>query len=172
MISVPSYFTLLNPVCVSETVSENLNYFDTIGTGLHTFGCFFDSTEGNLYIYGLSVNIDISKLSQIGSLTVSFLVTGFTNPNANYDTSLYSWTLTIYRFGTTTIIQSFTGTGPDTSPGVVSVNYWQPYNTFKANNIISGLTLFMQLSFTADHLIPSTGSFVINFAGVDLTTNS
>lgn len=172
IVSVPSYFDLLNPVCISEDAEENLNYLNTTGNDLHTFGCYYSSTKKELYIYGLSVDIDINSLSDTGSLFVSFLVTGFSNPIADYDVSLYPWTLTIYRFGTATIIQSFTGIGPETSPGIISVNSWEPHSNYDSDKIVAGLTLFMDLTFTADHQIPASGSFAIKFTGVDLTSKS
>ena len=167
-ITMPQVFALLNPVCRSETVDQNPNFLQTDANELREFGC--SNELGKLYIYGLSADIDISLASDTGSLTVSFSVTGFTNPEADYSVDTYEWALDIYRYSSNSIVQSFYGQGPETYPGVVSVNSWQPHNKFDSKKIVSGLVLFMDLSFTPDHLIPASGKFEIEFSGVDLTS--
>lgn len=172
VVTVPSYFSLLNPVCRSETLEDVENFYKTQGIDENTFGCVYEEDKQKLYIYGLAKEIDINLISETSSLLTKFVVTGFTNPIADYEAEVYEWALDIVRFSTSSVIQSFTGSGPETSPGIVSVNSWKPHNSYDSKKIISGLTLFMDLSLTADHFIPSTGHFTIEFTGVDLTTSS
>ena len=170
VINVPSYFTALNPVCTSINTKNNTSHFNTTGINTHSFDCYYENSQ--IFIYGLNVDLNLNILTDTGSLIIAFLITGFTNPIANYDMSLYQWTLTIYRFSTSIIVQQFTGFGPETYPGLVLVNSWNSHNGYNINNIVPGLTLFMDLVFTADHLIPAAGMFSISFTGVDLATSS
>lgn len=170
VITIPEVFQLLNPVCRSENVEDNSNYLKTDANDFYEFGCMKESNK--LYIYGLSADIDISVISDTGNLVASFSVSGFTNPEADFNIETYEWSLDIYRFSSNSIVQSFNGQGPETYPGVVSVNSWQPHNSFDSKKILSGLVLFMDLSFTPDHQIPASGSFQIKFNGVDLTSKA
>ena len=170
VINVPEHFSLLNPVCRSEDLKENLNHLNASAADVHQFGCEFEGST--LTLFGLTVDIDISELSDTKSLKISLSVTGFTNPKAAFDVSEYQWDLTLYRYSTSNVIQSFHGSGPETYPGVVSLNSWKPYGSFDTKKIVPGLVLFMDLSFSPDHYIPKGGKFVIEFEGVDLETTS
>lgn len=162
-ISVDSHFTLTSPKCTSE-----YEYFTGVDDDLTVISCTFDSSLSLLYLYGLNVDIDLAVISSTGSLPMSFKVSGFTNPSINYPASDFNWDLVITRYATSTVIEQFTGNGPTVIPGSITVNYWKPHNGLASSEIVNGQILYMDLSLTTEHLIPSTGVITIVFSGIDI----
>jgi hypothetical protein len=64
-------------------------------------------------VYGIANEIDISVDGGLDDyLDISLEIGGFTAPVADYAASLYTWTLSVQRWGSGDIVRQFAGTGP------------------------------------------------------------
>lgn len=86
-------------------------------------------------------------------MDISLEIGGFTAPNADYAASLYAWTLSVERWGSGDVIRQFTGTGPQTQPGSILINYWRPHSSYPESEIIKDIVLYMDISFTITNAI-------------------
>lgn len=169
------HFTIENPVCKSlKVIGEYNNLNSTIPSSLNTLACEYEDDSKRVVIYGLGVDIYVDKLSSTGSITGRLLVTGFTNPNAQYNQSDFSWELYIGRYAVNTFIAAYEGSGPSIKTGSISVSSWVPSKSgFSEDNIPLGLTLYMDLKFTTMHDIPTAGKIKFKFSGgVDILNKS
>lgn len=130
--------------------------------------CEYVESEGFLYIYGLSNDLIISEVSTTGSVDVSLLVGTFITPEAAYPASDFEWNISIFRYGTNTVVEQYTGKGPIIINGEIIIKYWKPSNKLSPSEIVSGLTTFMDLQFVLTHSVPKQGSFIIKFSGIDI----
>ena len=172
---IDSHFTLASPVCKSQKViGEYNNLNSSSSSSLNTLPCVYEEEFNRVKIYGLGVDIYVDKLSSYGNITGRLLVTGFTNPDADYENTAYSWELYIGRYGVNTFIAAYKGSGPSTSSGHITVSSWKPSKSdYDKDSIPLGLTLYMDLTFTTSHDIPKTGSIKFKFSGgVDNTAKS
>ena len=161
-----SHFSLASPTCKSlKVIGEYNNLNSTNPQALNTLSCFYDAGNNRVVVYGLGVDIYVGMLSSTGSLTGSLLVTGFTNPNADYASSVYSWSLYIGRYGLSTYFAAYKGSGPSTEPGSITVPSWLPHSGYNVASIVLGMTLYMDLTMTFSHSIPAAGQIYIEFSG-------
>lgn len=58
--------------------------------------------------------------------------------------------MTLWRGWSNYKIATWTGNGVNTSPGELDISSWAPHSDFAANNIVSGLTLYMDLTVSGD----------------------
>ena len=141
------------------TTATGYGYFNTTGYD-------YSATAKTLTIYGVQAPVSTA-------VTVSFTVTGYTNPAYVTTGSAATWTATFYRFGTSTILQQFTGTGPSTTTvaGTVTFTSWAPSNAYiTASQIVSGVITYMTLKFSCQHAVPASGTITVTFSsGVSLT---
>lgn len=68
------------------------------------------------------------------------------------------------------VLTIWSGTGITTAPGTLTLSGWTPSNGYAAADLISGLTLYTNLTIRADHAIPANGVVVLTFASVDIQT--
>lgn len=163
---VDSHFTMGTPTCKSlKVIGEYNNINSTNPEALNTLSCYYDSAENRVVMYGLGVDIYVAQLSSTGKITARLLVTGFTNPNADYSDSTYLWNLYIGRYGLNTYIAAYKGSGPSTQTGEITVTSWVPYSGYSDSKIVLGMTTYMDLTMTFQHDIPSTGQIYIKFSG-------
>lgn len=87
----------------------------------------------------------------------------YTSPKANYASSNYSWTLSILRWGTRDIVKAYTGSGPSTNAGHLTITRWSSHNGF--TNIIQNLSVFTDVEFTTTNPIESSGIIKLTFTG-------
>ncbi|OMJ65593.1 hypothetical protein SteCoe_37940 [Stentor coeruleus] len=123
----------------------------------------YDSDSNCVTVYGIVDPVYDSTL-------VTFTLSGFSNPRAKAAAS--SWSLTFYRFGTSTTVEIFAGTlsGNSLTAGAITFNSWTPTNDYIAKaEIVSGLLIFMDLEFTLAHDLVSGDYIEITFSSyVDL----
>ncbi|OMJ94403.1 hypothetical protein SteCoe_2456 [Stentor coeruleus] len=163
---IDSHFTMTTPICKSlKVIGEYNNLNSTNPSSLNTLSCYYDSEHSRVVIYGLGVDVNVDKLSSTGSITGRLLINGFKNPGADYDDSVYSWQLYIGRFSVNAFFAAYTGSGPSTQTGSISVTSWLPYSGYDVNKIVLGLTLYMDLTVTFSHDIPKTGEIYFKFSG-------
>ena len=130
--------------------------------------CEFISSESTLYIYGLSNDLSISDISSTGSVVVEFKVSTFTMPDSAYAASDFTWNMFVFRYGTNTVIDEYTGKGPSIINGDITIKSWSPSNYLPASQVVSGLTTYMDLVFTLSHTVPSSGQLIVAFSGIDV----
>lgn len=120
-------------------------------------------TENIIVIYGL-------KVSFTDDILASFTVNGIINPLYKITPQSCSWQISIYRFGTKTTLQRFSGDGPSSvTSGIISSISWLPSNSYlSSEDIKSGLTLYMTLKFTTSHKIPYKGYIEIEFTNAGI----
>ena len=114
--------------------------------------CTRDS-NGDIEIYGLSDDV-----FSAGSLQVEIKVTGFTTPMVN--ATSFSWELTIYRFGTETVIADYDGTSSPVTltAGSISIISLTPYLTDSCtSNFVKGIATFYMTIFSTSHEVPADG---------------
>ena len=89
-------------------------------TGSTTLDCTRDANE-DIEIYGLSEDV-FSK----GNYQVKIRVTGYTTPNTQISSS--DWGVTVYRFGTGTVLADYDGTSSiSLTPGTITDIAITPY---------------------------------------------
>ncbi|OMJ80383.1 hypothetical protein SteCoe_19377 [Stentor coeruleus] len=114
--------------------------------------------EKIIVIYGLKVSLSDDVLA-------SFTVSGIINPSYKIKPQNCIWEIKIYRFGTKTTLQKFSGDGPSSvTSGAISSISWLPSNPYlSSENIVVDLVLYMTLEFTISHKIPYDGYIKIGF---------
>jgi hypothetical protein len=164
---IDSKFSMQSPSCKSlKVIGEYNNLNSSSSTSLNTLPCVYESDLNRVKIYGLGVDIYIERLSETGYITGRLMVSGFTNPNADYDEESYNWQLYIGRYGVNAFIAAYQGSGPTTYTGKISVSSWKPSKSvYSASEIPLGMTLYMDLTFTTSHDIPKEGSIKFKFSG-------
>lgn len=60
--------------------------------------------------------------------------------------------------------------GPDTRPGIVVVDYWQPFN-YVQDGVIQGFTLYTDVAFTIGNPIPAGGTIILTFEKVNISSS-
>ena len=162
------YFVLSSPSLYPFTTLSAPSW-TTTATGysyFNTTGYDYSASGNTLTVYGVQAAFSTD-------VSVSFTVTGYTNPNYVTTGSGVTWTATLYRFGTNTILQQFTGTGPSatTMAGSVTFTSWAPSNGYiTASQVVSGVITYMTLKFSCQHAVPAGGSITVTFSsGVSLT---
>jgi hypothetical protein len=157
------------PTCSSVTVTDNSNLL-TGPAGDHSLPCAADS-KGVIYIYGLNNDV---MLDGAASLKIQISVATFTLPAAAYSSSAFSWSLSLWRWGTNTLLTTYSATtGPYTVlNGSITVSSWTPVGTIPAANVVSGMTLFTTLTFTTKNKISAGGSITVTFGStVDISND-
>lgn len=104
-------------------------------------------------------------------LNVSFTIGGLQNPSYVTTGTPYNWMLEFFRFGTHTGIQRYSGTGPTvlTTPGAILSVSWGPSNGYlSSSSFVSGLLIYMTLSFNPSHNIPAGGSVLITYSNANV----
>lgn len=163
---IDSHFKMTTPTCKSlKVIGEYNNLNSTNPSSLNTLPCYYDSEYSRVVIYGLGVDVNVDKLSSTGSITGRLLVTNFINPGADYADTIYNWKLYIGRFAVNAFFAAYTGSGPSTQTGSISVTSWVPYSGYDVSKIVLGLTLYMDLTVTFSHSIPKTGEIYFKFSG-------
>ncbi|OMJ94446.1 hypothetical protein SteCoe_2344 [Stentor coeruleus] len=105
-------------------------------------------------------------------ITVSFTISGFTNPINLRTPNNYFWTLTIHRFGTPTNKKILIGKGPNESlnPGTFISPSWSFVNDYiDETQAYENLIIFTKLKFTLEHDIPIGGVIYITYEDVDIS---
>ena len=125
-----------------------------------------DDTITSYYVYGCA-----DEIAQ-GS-TVTFTFKGVVNPSSVIDTGAYGWALKVWRFGTNTLIASYSGDGPTKTlnSGAVSVTDWSPTTTSvfdKTKNILQNLQAYWTLTFKVEHSVPASGIILVDYTGVTI----
>lgn len=149
-IKVDSAWTVgSNPVCTSVPVSTGSATAVNVLFGPDDDGvlpCAVTSSGTYINIYGLSNDVILEELN---SRTLKIMISSFTLPNAIYSSTTYSWTVNLWRWGTTTLLDSYTGSGPYTPIiGTIVVNSWAPVSsTIAKTDVPAGTTLFTALNF-------------------------
>ena len=154
MLYMPSTYTLTTPVAPVWNHS-------TTGYGLFVnTGYDHNILDQTITVYGLQKSIT-------EDITVGFTLSGLTNP-AFVTTDPSTWTVKVFRFGTSTVLQQCTGTGPltGTTAGNVTVTSWTPSNGYiTASQIVAGVTTYMSLVFSCQHDVPALGTISVIFSG-------
>ncbi|OMJ71052.1 hypothetical protein SteCoe_30830 [Stentor coeruleus] len=122
------------------------------------------STVG-VYIYGIQEEVN-------SGLVVCFYLSGFTNPAYAKAGGSYTWSVTAYRFGTSTTLQKYLGSSPSVAitAGSVTVTSWTPTNgVISVDKIAKDSVLYMTLIFSFTHDIQAGGTITIEFT--DLAIN-
>jgi hypothetical protein len=139
----------------------------------NTTGYAYDSDAGTYTIYGL-------QNAYYTDSTISFTISGFTNPSTVVSGSTYTWTLYAYRFGTNTVLQRWSGKGPSDSSvaGTITLTSWATTNGYltaatsaASSTIVAGATVYTTLKFSCQHLIPKDGEIAMTFSGVTFKNN-
>jgi hypothetical protein len=141
------------------------------------------STTGYQYVAGTASTLGtytIYALQQdfATTTTISFTLSGFTNPA--FVITAFSWDLKVMRFGTGTIRQWFTGTGPSTlKAGTIISASWGLSNSYltatdssSTSQVANGATLFNTFTFTTVNDIPASGAVQVTFGGVTSFMNN
>lgn len=149
--------------CLSvDTVGYINNFNGTSESSPHTLNCVASAkTVGQtqtLWIYGLSVSmIDVSIKD---NTFVTLQVPGFTNPDRVYTSS--TWTIETVRFGTKNTLESLQiTTGPGPTAGTVTVGTWSPTWGMATSNLVNGLSVYMDLSFTLANPVPVASTVTV-----------
>ena len=161
VLSVPRLYSFPSLSQLVWTASETgYGYFNTTGYD-------YSATAQTFTVYGV-------QQAFTADVTVDFSVSGFNNPEYVTTGATATWTLQVFRFGTSTILQQVTGTGPlaTTTAGTVNFGSWGPSNGYlTASQIIAGISTYMTLTFSCQHPVPPFGTITITFStGVSLTT--
>ncbi|CAG9312549.1 unnamed protein product [Blepharisma stoltei] len=164
-----------NPTCASVDIPSVTNYIKgpkndnslpcTIADSDRTNG-WLNPSASSIYIYGLFQDVIINSSYQI-----KLKVSSFTFPSSSIPSSSYSWTLKIWRWGTSNLIAQYTCSGPITPvPGIIAVTSWAPYNTNVLPTDIpssNSFSIFTKLTFQISHAI-SSGIITVTFLNVDI----
>lgn len=129
--------------------------------------CSVDKSN-KITIYGVDSDVLIDD-----SQEVKFQISKFTLPSIAYSSSDFVWTVSIYRWGTRSLIAKYTtSTGPATlSPGEVKLLSWSPNSLISTTDIVESMSLYMKLNFTTSHSIPANGKVLLTLDAVDITRN-
>ncbi|CAG9312525.1 unnamed protein product [Blepharisma stoltei] len=140
--------------------------------GFSTAASTATPATNSVYIYGLSQDVIINSSYQI-----KLQVSSFTFPSSAVSSSSYSWTLKLWRWGTTNLLAQYTGSGPLTpATGSITVTSWAPYNSNVASTDIpstnsNNFSIFTKLTFQIAHPI-SSGTIAITFSNADISTSN
>lgn len=98
-------------------------------------------------------------------------IEGFSNPDA-IRPEPFNWEFAIYRFGTRTIRQRFTGQGPQNGLQYPSIylKSWLPTHNY--SDLIVDSVLYMDLIIQMNQTIPDLVAYNITFSGVDILSQS
>lgn len=163
VIEYPESFSVSSPTC--ESISDSDNLYLVGPSGMPEMPC---NVEGDIIkIYGIGSDILFDSLDS-SSLTLKIKISGFTTPSVAYSTpNLPVWNLYTKRLNH--VIETYTKSAPTLAPKVLSISSFSPK---VSQTLISGLTTYMVLSFTLSCSIPTTGTILFTFTGLDLTTTS
>lgn len=120
--------------------------------------------DNKIIIYGLQNSVPANT-------RISFSISGFKNPKNSKNAYRYDWTLSIYRFGTPTLLKVVKGSGPGNKihPGTIRWPSWNFVNGYiNKSEAHEGLVVFMKLNFQIEHDIPENGKIYVDFSGVDI----
>ncbi|CAG9310326.1 unnamed protein product [Blepharisma stoltei] len=177
-----SWTVTTSPTCASVDITSVTNYIkgpDNDNTlpcaiaatggangGFSTAASTASPAKNSIYIYGLSQDVIITSSYQI-----KLQVSSFTFPSSAIASASYSWTLKIWRWGTTNLLAQYTGSGPfKPATGAITVTSWAPYNSNLASTDIpssNSFNIFTKLTFQIAHPI-SSGTIAITFTGADI----
>lgn len=166
-ITTSSYFKVVMSnsfMCSSMNYGGFINNFNGTETGNPwNLDCVAsDYKEGSsqmVWVYGL--NTEYISASLKDNTQVDIRVPGFTNPTRNMDTSSYIWVIDTVRFGSTNVLDSATVTGPATATDSVGSVTWRPTWGLPSTSIVSGLTIFMDITVAMNNPVNEGGSLVI-----------
>jgi len=157
--------------CLSVDTAGSINNFNgTSTTSPHTLNCVASAkTVGQsqtLWIYGLSVTIiDVSIKD---NTFVTLQVPGFTNPDRVYASS--TWTIETVRFGTKNTLESLQTAGPVLTAGTVTSGTWTSTWGMAASNLVNGLSVYMDLSFSLVNPVPLLGTVTVTTTELSVGT--
>ena len=167
--------TITEPVHKNDylvlTIDENFSYNPSgIGWRFEYNGSFsflttqwlYEEDSRKLYIYGITEEI-------VPILSIGFELAGFTGPSSVV--SDFYWELGIHRFGLNTLIDKFSGTGPDLplNQGNVEIADWKfVHSELDILNSVVGLVTYTELSFAIENEVPVGGWVDLSYSGVDI----
>jgi hypothetical protein len=104
------------------------------------------------------------------STSISFTISGFKNA-ATLGISYSGWDLKVMRFGTNTILQEVTGTGPTgQTGGTIAAGTWVSSNGYVSTSssdtkpkVVTGATIYTTLTFSTVNAIPAGGTIVATY---------
>lgn len=168
VLTVPSLWTSPSGAnCSSLPVNNETVIENNVGSNID---CAVDRTNRKVFIYGAQDEIDVSELGDTNNyFDAKFQVNAFVAPQAAWAKTSYVWQLEVLRFGTRTAIKRYQGDGPTVNAGTLTVNSWTPHNGYPATNIVQGLTMFTDITFTLLNPLPAGGKLEVNFSGVTLS---
>ena len=121
--------------------------------------------EMNVYIYGFGGEIT-------EEVDISFRLSGFTAPLIETTGNDFDFSLEVHRFGTNTIYMTYAGTGPADSivAGDITIVSWLPVNSgiSATTDLYDGLTTWFKLIVKPEHGIPTNGTIVFAFTGIEI----
>mmetsp|Transcript_18607 Transcript_18607/g.33619 ORF Transcript_18607/g.33619 Transcript_18607/m.33619 type:complete len:2134 (-) Transcript_18607:11-6412(-) len=118
------------------------------------------ASDGYLYLYGLKRDVDADQSADLR-------ISNVTNPNADYSSSNYAWTVETMRLGTRVILDSGTVYGPNTEAEVIK---WAQYGTssgWDTANILPESSVWMSVAFNVSCALSQGSSVYIEFDSAD-----
>lgn len=100
-------------------------------------------------------------------LAITLLIDSIKSPDRDYADSDYKWSVYQYRLFTPVVVDYWTDTGIRTNPGSLSIS-WTPHNGYSISEIVQGLTMYMDITITPAHAIPTTGVINLTFSSIDI----
>lgn len=132
VIKVDSDWSLVkSPACNSVSYVQGATNYLLSASNTNTLDCIYDSASSQLFIYGMSKDVDVSELGGSNTqLDAKLSVDQFTAPIADYAISSYAWQIEVWRWGTRHVLKKYTGNGPETKPGVLTIDSFVSSNGY------------------------------------------